>query len=169
MLNDFYLKEDTLSQLKEVFETEGSVVMQEAINGVIDLPNSVLEEEALHARWEKADVEFHGIDEFLEKFGIVDIKFEVIRMGWKDYEILTDDSNYKGVEIVIDLTDTWEESWGGEIRYTDGNEKLLMIPIQKNMMSVTKMGDMYRYITYCNHHCNGHKRVLLVGRGKSAE
>lgn len=166
MLNEFYLKEDTLKELKDVFESDSSVVMQDAITQTIDLPESILEQDPLHARWERADFEFTVLNDYFAKFGITDLKFEVIRLGWKDYEILTDDAAYCGAEVLIDLTDSWDSSWGGEVRYTDGDENLLMIPIKKNMICITKLGALHRYITYCNHHCNGHKRVLLVGRGK---
>ena len=76
---------------------------------------------------------------------------KVLRLLWKDYQILNDTVE-KVNEVVIDLTESWPENAGGSLSY-DGVE----IPIGWNTLFV---GEGRRSIKYCNHYSE--LRFLII-------
>jgi len=81
----------------------------------------------------------------------------------KDYTLLND-KNIKpaGYDIIFDLTDNWQDSYGGNLIYTNGQGTSFTIPAKANTLTIIKRTNHFqKYIEYINHYAKKKKRCLI--------
>ena len=91
---------------------------------------------------------------------------ELLVFGTSDYIIANDRTKEKpGIDLILDVTDTWDDSFGGHITYVDGSGDGLVLPAKKNMfVIVERKKDQQRVVTYVNHHARKKKHSFLLLR-----
>ncbi|MBI2665490.1 hypothetical protein HYX12_02630 [Candidatus Woesearchaeota archaeon] len=98
----------------------------------------------------------------------INVYFTAYKFTWKDYVILHDQTQEKpGVDIIFDLGSLegeWSPSWGGAIRYVQGNKDLLSLPVQQNTLAIIKRKNIneQRFVQYVNHYAKGKDRVFFL-------
>mgnify|MGYP001566330714 FL=1 len=85
-------------------------------------------------------------------------------MSWKDYMILNDRYvENRGIDLVIDLSEDWDDEWGGVVTYTDGSGTVYPLSLKANSVAVVeRKKGMHKYIQYVNHYGKDKKRVFLI-------
>ncbi len=84
--------------------------------------------------------------------------------GWKNYTIINDESiEEPGVDIIIDLTEEWNDEWGGNIVLVDGSGDYTDISHAPNTLTIInrKKGE-HKFVKYVNHLSGNKKRMFLV-------
>ena len=89
---------------------------------------------------------------------------QVLSFGWKDYTILHDTVKEKqSYDIIIDLTNSWQEDFGGNIIYVDGTGDYVKIPDRRNTLTIVKRKKNIRhFVKYVNNLAGRKKRNILI-------
>lgn len=108
--------------------------------------------------------EFCEFISFVTKKKIDELNFTAYLLTWKDYLILNDKYVEKpGIDIVIDLTEGWNQEWGGMITFTDGRGTVYpLAPAGNSLAMVERKKNLQKYIQYVNHCGEEKKRMLLI-------
>jgi hypothetical protein len=91
-------------------------------------------------------------------------KSTLMRYGVSDYQILHDNLvESPGVDVIIDLTDDWNDDFGGYVVYTDGDGEFLTLSQKGRMLSIVDRGTSYhRFVKYVNHYAENRWRTFLI-------
>ena len=138
ILNPFYLKKEMGPQLKNVFKSQKSIVLDnflenEFLKGLISkLKSAKFHEDAnklTHSYHSSHDPVFNTLfssEEFFNFIGkLIGLKLktlgiEVRMFRWKNYTIINDHAlEEKGIDVIIDLTRNWNDSFGGKLVYVE--------------------------------------------------
>jgi hypothetical protein len=85
------------------------------------------------------------------------------KFAWKNYQLI-DTKEKPGIDIIIDFTEHWEESYGGTVVYKKDNGDFLEVPFIPNSVTlVRRKGKDRKYVKYVNNKCKGNKRYLIIG------
>ena len=129
--------------------------------------------ELLHHSYQSVDFSYQSkeLTNFLSRIinkKISKLNFKVIKLSWKDYQILNDTFQEKpGVDMVIDITEGWDERWGGLVTYADGLGNYVEVPCTDNSLTlVDRNKGMNRFIQYVNHYAKNKRRIILLARLK---
>lgn len=92
------------------------------------------------------------------------IKGKILKMNWKDYTILHDETiPDPGYDFIIDLTSSWNKEYGGLLTYTDGHGNISeILPIFGSVSIINRTQGIYHYIKYINHHAQQLSRYIVL-------
>jgi hypothetical protein len=85
--------------------------------------------------------------------------------SWKDYTLLHDKAVLKpGIDIVLDLTPSWDPSFGGSAVYADGAGEFHSLLIAPNTLTIVeRKKGVQHFVQYVNHHAKKRQRILFLG------
>ncbi len=94
------------------------------------------------------------------------IEAKICRFSWKDYTIIDDRTvEGAGFDFIFDLTDSWDENFGGSVVYVDGTGNSISIPHSLNSLAIVERADnIQKFVKYCNHYSKGRNRDLIIGK-----
>ena len=94
----------------------------------------------------------------------IDTTISVYNLSWRDYIILNDQKKEESkLDIIIDFTEKWADSFGGSLIYVNGTGDYLMIPIKENTISIVKKKmDVNSFIKYVNNHAKNKERFVVI-------
>lgn len=108
--------------------------------------------------------ELLGFLEGLLKKKIQHLSWRGYSFGWKDYWLL-EKVKATGIDIIVDLSDGWNENAGGLVVYRDAEGNFRKIPASGNLLAVmVKKKGVQRYLQYINHYAGKQHRYLLLSR-----
>lgn len=87
---------------------------------------------------------------------------EIRVFSHKSYTLLHDEEvEEPGTDLLIDLTKSWNDDWGGYVVYTDTAGQSSILDHGWGVASIVTRGDnLQKFVKYVNHHAS-HPRVLL--------
>lgn len=91
-------------------------------------------------------------------------EFSVVCYGHKDFVLLNDISTQDDdcIEVIFDLSDEWNEAYGGTQTYTTKEEELLHLePLFNSLTILYKPEDVMKYLKYINSRAKD-KKILRV-------
>ncbi len=174
MINDYYNK--NIEHIQQAFSTDGHVVLfdffdEESYNVIKDTATKTkLQHEKNPLTHSYAKAETSILPDNLFKFVSIIInkkinspKQTLLQFKHKDYIILNDTTTQPpGVDIILDITENWNEAWGGSIIYTNNSEDYTKIPIQQNTVTIVKRNNTQRFVKYINNKAQNHKRIFVI-------
>lgn len=85
--------------------------------------------------------------------------------GHSDYTLLHDkEKGWNGVDLLLDITDDWEQSWGGYVRYSNSEGTLFtLVPHENTLTLLKRTSDMHSFVKYVNAAVGKQKRVFVEG------
>ncbi len=176
-INPIYVKEETITKLKQLFQTDKDIPHLQLHQ--FFTPNSfqLLQKQFLNQKYSshKKPLLFsysigkspHLIDlsvlSSIIKQKISQIPFKSYQFQHKEY-ILRNDKTKKsvGIDLIIDLTPHWSDSYGGVLSYTQGKHTIILPSHPNSLTLIKKNQHTQKYLTYINHYAKKHKRTLLV-------
>ena len=92
------------------------------------------------------------------------IKLKVLKFSWKDYVIINDKLKEKpGFDIILDITDDWNQDYGGSLVYVDGSGDHFHIPPKGNTLTIAeRKKGVQKFVQYVNNLSKDKKRCLIV-------
>jgi len=79
-----------------------------------------------------------------------------------DYTLLQDEAQPSGILIQLELTPTWDESWGGYTSFVNESGEVIRITPQGNTLVIVDHASKMKHFTkYVNHLSSTHKRVFI--------
>lgn len=89
---------------------------------------------------------------------------QLLQFQHKDYTLLNDQSiEPQSYDIILDLTETWNSSYGGNLIYINGQLTSFTIPSKPNTLTLIKRTNHFqKYVEYINHYAKKKKRYLLI-------
>ncbi|HLD39533.1 MAG TPA: hypothetical protein VJB13_00120 [Candidatus Nanoarchaeia archaeon] len=179
-LNPIYLKDETKQKvrksflhsdfpavmLNEFFSKEFYAELKKKISSLNFKRDTIV----LHHSYDRSSMAISSAElnmflSFVTKKKVEDMNFTVIRLGWKDYQILHDRYLEKnpGVDIILDITDAWDNEWGGMVTYTDGRGMVYpLAPAGNSLAIIERKKNLHKYFQYANHYAEEKKRVFLI-------
>tara|TARA_Y100000310_G_scaffold345531_1_gene466137 strand:+ start:53593 stop:54111 length:519 start_codon:yes stop_codon:yes gene_type:complete len=167
LINKSYL--DNVEEVKKVLERDGIVILKDFFEKkyyeklkeeVLNLNFSEDKKPLMHS-YLKGGFELPmKVRDYFEN--LIDDKLKKVsafRLVWKDYTLMHDSAKRdRKFEIVIDLTDDWNQDAGGQVCY---DSKDVVIPVTGNSVTIVK-GDVVRYVKYVNNLSKGKERLLII-------
>ena len=97
---------------------------------------------------------------FLEQLLQRKVKTTMLVIAKKgDYTLIKDkDKAEQGYDAVLDLTKTWNASWGGEVVY---QKEQMLVPVAYDSITIVKKNNTKKYVKYVNHHARGERRFVI--------
>ena len=94
------------------------------------------------------------------------LDLKLYRFGWKDYTLVSNDSLPKlGVDIILNLTEAWNEVFGGVVRYKDAEGNFISLPAPGNVFTIVRASNrIQQFVQYINHHAEKRKRLMVMGK-----
>jgi len=185
-INKTYLDTEVISQMQDFFEEENFI----QLNEFLDQNNLSLKTKFLNQEFEKKynplkynfsqlntkalyDLEIIKIIEFFrsKKFlefieEIVDLELSFKNLKIKKFEqsnftLLHDDLEKEDIiEVIFDLSDDWQEEFGGTLTYTTKEEEVFYLnPIFNSLTILYKSDSIMKYTKYINNLAND-KKIL---------
>ena len=184
-VNEDYLNEDILEEMKKsyldrrVLKLDGFLkdeVYDELVKMLMDVEGTKIKVADKYS-YSKVD-NLHGLErlflsrEFLELFDfIIDWKFEkceieIRKFKHGDYTLLHDSDERKGIEFIFIFTDKWDDSFGGQIIYTDNLNKgrTFIFSIKGNSLILIDRERLGRFVKYVNNLAGDRGFFLIFGR-----
>lgn len=92
------------------------------------------------------------------------ISGNALKFSHKDYIILHDDDLPEpGYDLIIDLTEQWNNEFGGTLVYTDGEGTTVdIVPNYGSISVVQRTENLHYYVKYVNHHAQQLPRYLVI-------
>ncbi|MBI5797298.1 hypothetical protein HZA98_00150 [Candidatus Woesearchaeota archaeon] len=89
---------------------------------------------------------------------------EAYYFSWKDYTLLHDKNKENaGIDILIDFTEAWEESFGGQYIFKDIQGRYLKIlSVPNAVFIIERKQGVQKYLQYINNLAKGKKRYFLL-------
>lgn len=175
MINKSYLK--ATDAVKSAFENNGSVELKLFMenSSYSDFRKKILAIKTRnifeplsrkHAISKNFKIE-KEILEFVEKIiGIKPNDWQLWTFAQGEYTVINDEDLEKpGMDVIIDLTEKWDESYGGAVVYVDGTGESTKVGVEGNKLIIVqrKKGE-HRFVQYVNHLAKKNKRILLIAR-----
>ena len=94
------------------------------------------------------------------------LKLRVFEFSWKDYIIINDKlKENPGFDIILDITDDWDDNYGGSLVYVDGSGDHFHIPAKGNTLIIAqRKKGIQKFIQYVNNLAKNKKRTLVIAR-----
>lgn len=180
-INEVYTKEEVMDEMNEFFLNEGYLQLKQflepdkirRIREVLD-KNKYFEldykplEHSKKTLDEKNIVEVEILElleflksskftEYLEELLQTELKLKnisIVKYEHKDYIIINDkqkNDNTDYLDVIFDITNEWNEEYGGVLTYTDGEEELLYLNPDFNAVNIIyKDRTIVKYLKYIN-------------------
>lgn len=180
-INEVYTKEEVMDEMNEFFLNEGYLQLKQflepdkirRIREVLD-KNKYFEldykplEHSKKTLDEKNIVEVEILElleflksskftEYLEELLQTELKLKnisIVKYEHKDYIIINDkqkNDNTDYLDVIFDITNEWNEEYGGVLTYTDGEEELLYLNPDFNAVNIIyKDRTILKYLKYIN-------------------
>ena len=96
---------------------------------------------------------------------------QLLQFQHKDYTLLNDKHLAPaGYDIIFDLTETWNPSYGGNLIYTNGQGTSFTIPAKLNTLTLIKRTKQFqKYVEYINHYAKKQQRYILIANLSNKE
>ena len=96
------------------------------------------------------------------------MKLRVLKFSWKDYLIINDKlKENPGFDIIFDITDDWNQDYGGSLVYVDGSGDHFHIPPKGNTLIIAeRKKGVQKFVQYVNNLSKGKKHYLVIGIAK---
>lgn len=180
-INPVYKTEESLLQIKKIWQEKHSIMLANFFTEASykkkekEMKNAVYKRDCMPDQYSyatKKEKEFERNKELLQFLAqvlqkkTVRIVGEMVQFSWKDYTTLHDKNKEKpGIDIIIDLTPEWDDSYGGAVVYSDGKGGYTKVFTQKNsLLLVRREQGIQRYVQYVNNLSRGKKRYLFIGK-----
>ena len=179
-INDFYLEHETIGQISNVLRSQRYVTLEkffsknflgELMGEIRNLEFEKKSNKILHSFKSSHSVkinkmlapELANCISKITKRGIKPIKAETRIFEWKDYMIINDKKPEKsGIDILIDLTSDWDESFGGHAVYVDGTGDYTKVCHKFNSITIIlKDENTKKFVQYVNNFAKKKKRIML--------
>jgi hypothetical protein len=100
---------------------------------------------------------------------VKELQFEAFLFTWKNYTLLHDKAIEKpGIDIIFELTQEWEEHFGGATIYTDTKGNVQKIMPQANTLSIIQRNtNQHKYIQYVNNLSRETRKYFLLATIKT--
>ncbi len=184
-VNENYLDKNTLEEMKKKFFNDHALRIDGFLKGEVydELVKMLMDVEGIKTKiadkhsYSKVD-NLHGLErlflsrEFLELFNfIIEEKFEkceikIRKFKHEDYTLLHDFDERKGVEFIFIFTDKWDDSFGGQIIYTDNLDKgrAFIFSIKRNSLILIDREGLGGFVKYVNNLAEDKGFFLIFGR-----
>lgn len=157
-----FLREDTSSRLKQQISAAPTIIQS--------LPDSyVYEETDLNLFPELVTFLYSPTGkrfiEFITSIPCKKATYGIKSFGHRHYTLLHDEEKgWQGVDLVLDLTAAWHDTWGGYTRYINAQETLFTIfPKANTLTLIRRTKDMHSFVKYVNASAGKHKRIFIEG------
>lgn len=174
MINKVYIKEQTIEKIKKVLKKEGCIQLQNFFrekyykvlyNKNIKLKKVYIPNLCSYSFSEFKDKKFlKQISNFLSNFYRLKLKgSKILYFKHEDYTLLNDKTNEEeGITIIIELTNNWNNEYGGYTLFTKNNKEVLRINPIKNSLTIIKTNkEMKSFVKYVNHKAKNNKRIFV--------
>jgi hypothetical protein len=180
-INEFYVKDEILTQMKSAFDaTDQFTHVQlselysdfESIKKIADDVTLTQQNDPLSFRRKEGVLTNEQsnaiITPELQKI-ITSItgkklsKLQFYAYAHKDYSMLLDSDNTSDrIDIILDISDSWDESWGGTFIYADEEGEYIELPANPNSLTILKAKkDEKSFLKYINHYSEESMRKFL--------
>jgi len=90
---------------------------------------------------------------------------QAMQYSHRGYQIIHDDAILPpGVDVILDLTPTWDDEMGGTVVYTDGSGQFYTIPSNYGSLAVIKRpAGLHFFVKYVNHYADNLHRNIIIG------
>jgi len=182
-LNELYSDQETLAQIKEAFYQNKhfpNIKLGEffddpyLLSDKLQLLDFKHERDPLHHNYHKAVLPSDLVARLqiqlvplLRTFNLTSLKEAfVYRLTHKSYSMLTDEDetpNKKTMDVLLDVSDEWDEGFGGDIVYVKSDDEPLEVePSPNTAIFVEKEAGTKSFIKYCNHYSKEYERYVVV-------
>lgn len=87
---------------------------------------------------------------------------EALAFGRANYA-MRDEPTASQREIILSLTPSWDEPWGGVVTYIDQDGGTLQVPSAPNTLTViSRPKSISRFVTYVNHYAKNRKARYVI-------
>ncbi len=182
-INTKYIKKDILHQIKEVFAQRDqfqnirlqnifsteifkqlkqeiqNIPLQNDINPLSHKRKCAKLPQNLTQKLQKS-----GLQTIFDLFSLKPQEFTVYEYEHRDYSILldTNQNNKTTFDIIIDLSDEWNEKWGGSYVFIDKQGEYIELDVLPNSITILKRKTGERFFTkYINHYAKKQKKLVL--------
>lgn len=177
MLNPIYNEEKTLAKIREQFKADfPSIQLHEILapEAYTQLRKTLLEptytrehipDKHRYARAPLSKALLKNIITFIEKLLNITsttTDLHAYQMEWKDYTLMHDEETKECVEFILDLTQDWDESWGGMTIYHEEDYHIIP-PTHNTLVIIRRSKKTQRFIKYINNHVQK-KRHFILGQ-----
>ncbi|MBS3127022.1 hypothetical protein J4228_02560 [Candidatus Woesearchaeota archaeon] len=92
------------------------------------------------------------------------MKQTILQFKHKDYTILNDQQQDKpGVDIIFNVTDDWQDEWGGSHFYVDGSGAYTkMLTTGNTLVMARRSADTKRFVKYVNCTSKQKSRIFII-------
>lgn len=184
MVNPIYLKSETVQQLQSLFKQNNllpSIQLHnffteqeyKKINSIIKSSTFKHEKKPLLYSYSQASIK-KELSPFLIEIQSITVAIlskkisfktkSILQFQHKDYTLLNDKNiEPQAYDIIFDITTDWQDSYGGNLIYTNGHGTSFNIPSKANTLIIIKRTKEFnKYIEYINHYVKKKKRCLII-------
>lgn len=179
MINPVYFEEDSINKIKEIFDRDGSIQLQnffdrEYLNKLINKIKNVklkIEYDPMLHSYNYSEFEdkelINELNKILSKINIkLSLSLSSSRLfcfGHRDYSLLSDKINEEeGIKIIIELTKDWNHEANGYTSFVMDNKELVRINSIGNSVSIIKTDNNIKsFVKYINHYALNKKRYFI--------
>lgn len=179
MINKYYLDKNIMSQIHDKLISEKVVQLEkffdkkyfDKISKKINNIHYSKQIKHLNHKYsisKNKDIIREVINKELRKFisSIIEKKLQlkdsiIISISSGDFKIISD-SDVENSECIIDFTSIWDEKWGGNTMYTDGDGNYIKIIPKSNTLTISKSSTLKRFFQYTNNHAENNKRTIII-------
>jgi len=189
-INPNYLGEKTSEEMQAFFEEEAFIQLNEFFNIEVDRINSDFNElifsrvfNPMRYKFKEVNLEelkrknknnifsqittiLESVDflEFVSSMSQFDLDLREIRLrkyANSDFVILNDqEKETDTIDVYFDLSNVWNEDFGGKLTYTSSEEELFYLhPTFNNLSLIFKPDGVQKYLKYVN--CLAHNNAIL--------
>ncbi len=188
-LNKFYTTKDTIKEMKDYFENEGFIQLNDILNKnyakkvkeIILKQNFICEYKPMFHKRKILNtknlfdletiklIEYFKSKEFLEyieeitDFDLSLNKLELCVYEHKDFIILNDKTTREDtIEVIYDISDKYKENFGGKLTYVSEEEELVYLEPTFNTLTILyKAEELKKYLKYINNNAKTNKIVRI--------
>jgi len=184
-INSFYTDKNNLSKIREVFHNQKIVSLQQFLEKeeyfklvkYIEKVKLKKEFHPIHFSYCSSEFGNNKNNEFnmlledkelriiiKELTGMEKVEAKLLSFGWKEYTIINDEFvESSGIDIIIDLTEGWDDKFGGCVTVIDGEGNSTKVPCTPNTLTILQRAEgEHKFIKYANHLCNGKKHLFIL-------
>ncbi|MBS3167581.1 hypothetical protein J4216_00450 [Candidatus Woesearchaeota archaeon] len=166
MINNIYKDKKIIEQIKEILKKQGSIQLKEFLKEPPKI-NSKLKEEYVPQSHSYKFTDYEMNKEIIKFVEIITNKklrsSKLFELKHKDYKLLSDKQKEReGYKIIIELTKSWKEEFGGFTSIIENNQENLRIIPEENTLSIIRTNkEQKSFIKYINNKAKNQKRIFI--------